>query len=845
VVKFDDAVVGLHADDGAVAATAAVTAAPPPDEGSGGKEVAKGGNGGNEVRRGNKTTVDSEATTDADETDEEFGLVPAEKYAVMETAGMAKQEVAQPGGRNEDEVTASDRPSASALPPLEADGSEDENNLSKTTDDSGRDKVKDVVDDKVVGEQKSDDSTGVKATQKGSGDTGAATPAETEDENSDDEVAVVLPFPSFKPPKTANTVKKEGDSSKVEGDDTNAVNVSRPDDIKPIDSPRQLRGQGKGDSDVEIVEIDDDSPNDDDVVVVDNDRVASSGSSTRPCRVYFLKFGRAMSQQRATMLASNLWSKDKRTTFADSFRPSQITHIVVDEAITAAQAAGVLGFQDEKSMAKVITRRNIHMVTPSWILHAENTHDEPALDQMWAGLRAIEGVEKKKRPFQETLSYLPTQDTESSGESVAEKSDEDFCAITKVKASSLGEEHMAARMIKKKQKVSVEAKQRNLGLFNIFLEISNLHKDSPIFELDDFKSKLYAKLAWRVRYLDFDVAYTTLNRLKEVDGFGESVMGKVREFLITGTCQKIEEFNKDPLRITIKKLCDIWGVGAKKAHELAREGYRNISDVRKGLESGKLQLSKNALLGVKYYEELLEKMERSEVDRITDVISEICSDIPRLRDVEIINQGSYRRGDDTCGDADLLMVHPKYVDHLPKGGLGEIVNKLEEKGYIAHHLNHVEGMVSATKKQDTGKKKRDESGFDQEAFQGSLKEEDSAYSYMCIFNSPVHEGKHRRVDLKFYPYQDRAYASLYFTGNTAFNRSMRSYAMQRKNYGLSDHGLYPLQDADRVKSHQQRRQYRSGRIHASTEEEIFEKLGLVWRGPTERKCFDHVIEKES
>ena len=321
-------------------------------------------------------------------------------------------------------------------------------------------------------------------------------------------------------------------------------------------------------------------------------------------------------------------------------------------------------------------------------------------------------------------------------------------------------------------------------------------------------------------------------------------MGKVREYLISGTCQKIEAFKNDPMRIAIKKLTDIWGVGAKKAHDLARDGYTNISDVRKGLGAGKLQLSKNALLGVKYYEELLEKMERSEVDKITEVVTETCREIPRLRDIEITNQGSYRRGDDRCGDVDLLMVHPSYVDHLPKGGLGEIVNKLEEKGYIAHHLNQVEGMTGAIKKQHIGKKKRDESGYDEEAFLKSLKEEDSAYSYMCIFNSPVQRGKHRRVDLKLYPYQDRAYASLYFTGNTAFNRSMRSYAMQRKNYGLSDHGLYPLQDADRLKRHQQRRQYRCGRIHASTEEEIFEKLGLVWRGPTERKCFDHVIEKE-
>jgi len=66
--------------------------------------------------------------------------------------------------------------------------------------------------------------------------------------------------------------------------------------------------------------------------------------------------------------------------------------------------------------------------------------------------------------------------------------------------------------------------------------------------------------------------------------------------------------------------------------------------------------------------------------------------------------------------------------------------------------------------------------------------------------------------------------------------------MQRKDLGLSDHGLFPLHDVDRNRKHQERRQYRVGRIHASSEEEIFAKLDIVWRGPAERKCYDDVVE---
>ena len=39
--------------------------------------------------------------------------------------------------------------------------------------------------------------------------------------------------------------------------------------------------------------------------------------------------------------------------------------------------------------------------------------------------------------------------------------------------------------------------------------------------------------------------------------------------------------------------------------------------------------------------------------------------------------------------------------------------------------------------------------------------------YMGCFNSPIHPHRRRRVDIKFYPYRERAFATLYFTGNGA------------------------------------------------------------------------------
>lgn len=45
------------------------------------------------------------------------------------------------------------------------------------------------------------------------------------------------------------------------------------------------------------------------------------------------------------------------------------------------------------------------------------------------------------------------------------------------------------------------------------------------------------------------------------------------------------------------------------------------------------------------------------------------------------------------------------------------------------------------------------------------KNKDTSSSWMGVMMSPVIANKRRRVDIKFYPYSERVFAGLYFTGN--------------------------------------------------------------------------------
>ena len=82
-----------------------------------------------------------------------------------------------------------------------------------------------------------------------------------------------------------------------------------------------------------------------------------------------------------------------------------------------------------------------------------------------------------------------------------------------------------------------------------------------------------------------------------------------------------------------------------------------------------------------------------------------------------------------------------------------------------------------------------------------------------------------------------AFALLYFTGSMAFNVVQRRRAIEL-GYTMNEHGLYKLV-GDKKKT-------KGPRLNQPfpTEESIFDFLGLVYKGPTERKSGREVILKK-
>ena len=115
-------------------------------------------------------------------------------------------------------------------------------------------------------------------------------------------------------------------------------------------------------------------------------------------------------------------------------------------------------------------------------------------------------------------------------------------------------------------KISPLHAPRNIKLSKLFSELAKEHKSSPLDDIDEWRYYMFTLISGRVKKLHFEIVYNeeVFKNLKKIKGFGNSIISKIKEFLLTGKCERLQELRKDPLRIAMKNMMSIWGVGRVK-----------------------------------------------------------------------------------------------------------------------------------------------------------------------------------------------------------------------------------------------------------------------------------------
>jgi NAD-dependent DNA ligase len=289
---------------------------------------------------------------------------------------------------------------------------------------------------------------------------------------------------------------------------------------------------------------------------------------------------------------------------------------------------------------------------------------------------------------------------------------------------------------------------------------------------EPFRARAYQKAQETI--MKYSTNITSPSQLKGLPNIGSSIMDKLNEYVEKGTLQDLEKEKNNPVNI----LCEIYGVGPKKSQELVLAGVKSINELR---ERQNELLNDIQKVGLKYYEQIQERIPRSEIEKFKKIFTDIfITDTNKDANFEIV--GSYRRGQQTSGDIDVIITGKTSVVYK------KFINDLLKTGIILEVLSCGESKT------------------------------------LVIAKLP---GKNiaRRIDFLYAPPNEFAFAILYFTGSKLFNTLMRQYSLD-KGYTFNEHGIYKLEN--KKKGAKVNKEF-------NTEKDIFDFLELEFKTPVERQ----------
>jgi len=290
-----------------------------------------------------------------------------------------------------------------------------------------------------------------------------------------------------------------------------------------------------------------------------------------------------------------------------------------------------------------------------------------------------------------------------------------------------------------------------------------------------FQARAYAKAIDEIKALTTPI--TKINDTKGIPGIGDGIRKKIAEILETGGLKAAETAREEFQLNAVQLLTGVYGIGPVKAKELIESGIKNISQLREESEKDPKLLNKNQKIGLKYYEDILKRIPRAEMQKHEEVLLEEL-----LEGQEGSVVGSFRRGAESSGDIDFLIRMKPGIDQ--NALFAEYINDLKESGYMIEVLS-----------------------------EGHQK---------CLAVVRLGDGVARRLDLLVIPAEQFPYALLYFTGSGDFNVAFRKHAL-KLGYTLNEHEMKLTGTVD------------SKPVPAmETEADIFAFLGLKYKEPSER-----------
>jgi len=328
--------------------------------------------------------------------------------------------------------------------------------------------------------------------------------------------------------------------------------------------------------------------------------------------------------------------------------------------------------------------------------------------------------------------------------------------------------------------------QTNAKLSRLFQQMADVLE---VLGANRFKVIAFQKAGRVLGELTDDVAAMDSKALRSIDGIGKGMADRIEEFVKTGKLAEAADLAQE-VPAGVVKMLDVPGLGPKTVSLLWRDaGLTDLGELTKALDTGELENLPG--FGKKKIENIRKNLafakqagKRARIGRAMPVAMWFIDQLKGLKHVKRIDYaGSLRRGKETIGDLDLLVVaNPDDAVSIMDAFVG--------LDLVAEVISHGETKSSVRTDGSVGVSGR------------------------------ISSGEGMQVDLRVVPAESYGSALMYFTGSKEHNVRLRERAISM-GMKLSEWGL-TKQSSGEV-------------VAGKTEQEVFKALKLVWVPPELRE----------
>ena len=268
------------------------------------------------------------------------------------------------------------------------------------------------------------------------------------------------------------------------------------------------------------------------------------------------------------------------------------------------------------------------------------------------------------------------------------------------------------------------------------------------------------------------------NDVKDLPYIGKSFSEKIDMISEKGTLNIYENIKKNNRLKSIKLFEQIWGIGTELSKKIIKKNIYTIDQLKNALKNKEIYLTKQQLIGLKYYKDLNKKIPHDEITIYTTHIKKIIKN----QNITLYNAGSYRANKKFSGDIDLIISYNEKIE----------LKNLKDNFYNQLFQNNIikETLISGNEKSIYIVKLKD-------------------FKYF------------RKLDVAFVLDNNLPWYLLYFGSGREFSKKIRIIA-SKLGYKLNEKGLFDKNSGEKIN------------FYPKNEKDIFDYLNIEYIEPEKR-----------